>query len=171
MPPFGPDAGARNTLLSVEVQIVFDADVMSLNWVLEPLVFVNVPIASNETGPPFGTEVGTMVLIAAGRGVSVGVILGDLVGVADGAGVAGVGGGPFEIVMESSPKPGPVPVVVPLVLLPPVQLRRIAPKTNKTTGVTTSHLSHRDNIKPRAMTMQAHGVKLKRDSRTRFATM
>ncbi len=88
-----------------------------------------------------------MVLVAAGRGVKVGVIFGDLVGVADGAGVAGVGGGPFEIVMESSPKPGPGLVVVPL-LLPPPQLRRIAPKTNKTTGVITSHLSHRDNIKP-----------------------
>jgi hypothetical protein len=145
MPPFGPDAGARNTLLSVEVQSVEDPDVMSLNWVLEP--FVNVPTASNETIPPVGTELGTLVFVAAGRGVKVGVIFGDLVGVADGAGVAGVGGGPFEIVMASSAKPGPELVVVPL--LPPlVQLRRIAPKTNKTTGVITSHLSHRDNIEP-----------------------
>jgi hypothetical protein len=121
---------------------------MSLNWVLEP--FVNVPTASNETIPPVGTPSGpelTMVPVEAGRGVKVGVILGDLVGVADGAGVAGVGGGPFEIVMASSAKSGPELVVVPL--LPPlVQLRRIAPKTNKTTGVITSHLSHRDNIKP-----------------------
>jgi hypothetical protein len=148
MPPFGPDAGARNTLLSVDVQIVDDPDVMSLNWVLEP--FVNVPIASNETIPPVGTPPGppgTLVLVAAARGVSVGVILGDLVGVADGAGVAGVGGGPFEIVIASSAKSGPELVVVPL-LLPPEQLSRIAPKTNKTTGVITSHLSHRDNIKP-----------------------
>jgi hypothetical protein len=88
-----------------------------------------------------------MVPVEAGRGVKVGVILGDLVGVADAFGVAGVGGGPLAIVIESSPKLGPEPVVVPL-LLPPVQLNRIAPKTNKTTGVITSHLSHRDNIKP-----------------------
>jgi hypothetical protein len=87
-------------------------------------------------------------LVAAGRGVSVGVILGDLVGVADGAGVAGVGGGPFEIVIASSAKSGPEPVVVPPLLPLLVQLSRIAPKTNKTTGVITSHLSHRDNIKP-----------------------
>jgi hypothetical protein len=144
MPPFGPGAGARKTLLSVEVQMVDDAEVMSLNWVLEPLV--KVPIASNETIPPVGTEVGTLVLVAAGRGVSVGVIFGDLVGDAEGAGVAGVGGGPFEIVIASSAKSGPELVVVPL-LLPPEQLSRIAPKANKTTGVITSHLSHRDNIK------------------------
>jgi hypothetical protein len=33
-----------------------------------------------------------------------------------------------------------------LLLLPP-QLSIIAPKTNNTTGATTSHLSHRENIK------------------------
>ena len=148
MPPFGPDAGAKNTLLSVEVQSVDDPDVMSLNWVFEP--FVNLPTASNETIPPVGTPVGppgTLVLVAAGRGVKVGVILGDLVGVADGAGVAGVGGGPLESVIASRAKSGPELVVVPP-LLPLVQLCRIAPKTNKIPGAITSHLSHRDNIKP-----------------------
>jgi hypothetical protein len=39
-----------------------------------------------------------------------------------------------------------------VVLLLPPQLSMIAPKTNNTTGATTSHLSHRDNIKLRAMT-------------------
>jgi hypothetical protein len=49
--------------------------------------------------------------------------------------------------MESSEKPGPgVAVDVPPPPLP-LQLSIIAPKTNNTTGATTSHLSHRENIK------------------------
>ena len=78
---------------------------------------------------------------------------GDAVGVPVAVGVKlGVDGGPFLSVMACSEKPGAlVAVGVPL-LLPPPQLRRIAPKTNNTTGVTTSHLSHRDNIKPTPMT-------------------
>ena len=95
-------------------------------------------------------------LTAVGRGVNKGV--GDFVGVGRGVFLAGVneavgvavrvavgdGGGPFEIVRAWSLKPGPVVVVVEVEELPPVQLRKIAPKTNNTTGETTSHLSHRD---------------------------
>jgi hypothetical protein len=119
--------------------------------------FLNVPIALNATVPPVGTASGPLlnmvVLVAAGRGVNVGVIDGVGffvgVGVPDDIGVGvnvGEGGAPLAIVISSSEKPGAlVAVGVPL-LLPP-QLRRIAPKTNNTTGVTTSHLSHRENIK------------------------
>ncbi len=55
--------------------------VMSMNLVLA--FFVNVPIALNATVPPVGTLPGSMVvLVAAGRGVNVGVgIFGVLVGV------------------------------------------------------------------------------------------
>jgi hypothetical protein len=91
-----------------------------------------------------------LVLVAAGRGVNVGVIFGVLVGVVEGAGVGvnvGVGGAPFAIVMDWSVNPGDgVAEVLPPP--PPPQLSRIAPNTNNTTGATTSHLSHRDNIKP-----------------------
>lgn len=129
--------------------------VISLNLVL--VFLVNVPIALNETVPPVGTASGPLlkmvVLVDAGRGVNVGVIegVGFFVGVGlpDDVGVGvkvGVAGGPFAIVIASSEKPAVLVGVAPPPLLPP-QLRRIAPKTNNTTGVTTSHLSHRDNIK------------------------
>ena len=124
--------------------------VMSWYWVLDP--FVNVPITLNTTVPPVGTALGpeldTVVLVAAGRGVSVGVgRFGVLVGDPTGVGVnVGEAGGPFAMVMESSAKPGPgVPRGAPPP--PPLQLSIIAPKTNNTTGATTSHLSHRENIK------------------------
>ena len=123
---------------------------------------MNVPIALNAIVPPVGTLPGSIVvLVAAGRGVNVGVgTFGVLVGVgvfcpldvvAVGVNV-GEGGAPVEIVMASSAKPGDLVGRGPPPLLPPLQLRRIAPKTNNTTGVTTSHLSHRDNIKPTPMT-------------------
>jgi hypothetical protein len=131
-----------------------------MNLVL--VFFVNVPTALNEIVAPVGTLPGAMVvLVAAGLGVSVGVIdgVGFFVGVGfgvlddkgDGVPVAvavkvGVDGGPFLSVIACSEKPGAL-VAVAVPLLPPPQLRRIAPKTNNTTGVTTSHLSHRDNIK------------------------
>jgi len=135
---------------------------MSVNLILD--FFVDVPIALNWTGlgVPSGAVVATQVVVAGGRGVNVGVILGVLVAVGEGVfvfvvdevlvGVAegvneGVAGGPSAIVMAWSEKPGPGVAEVPL-LLPPPQLSRIAPKTNNTTGATTSHLSHRDNIKP-----------------------
>jgi hypothetical protein len=116
--------------------------------------FLNVPIALNATVPPVGTASGPLlnmvVLVAAGRGVNVGVgALGVFVGVFDdvGDGVnVGEGGAPLAIVISSSEKPGAL-VAVGVPLLPPPQLRRIAPKTNNTTGVTTSHLIHRENIK------------------------
>ena len=130
--------------------------VISMNSVF--LFFVKVPIALNATGPPVGTLPGSIVvLVAAGRGVSVGVIVfvkvgfGVCLGVAVPVNVAvgvkvGEGGAPVEIVIACSEKPGTLVGAAPP-LLPPPQLRRIAPKTKNTTGVTTSHLSHRDNIK------------------------
>jgi hypothetical protein len=135
-----------------EVQRVNGAVVISVNLVL--VFFVKVPMALNATVPPVGTLPGAMVvLVDAGRGVNVGV---GTLGVAVGFGVGGVAvdvgvklgvaGGPFAIVIASSENPGDLVAVGPPLLLPP-QLRRIAPKTNNTTGVTTSHLSHRDNIK------------------------
>ena len=116
---------------------------------------MNVPNALNWTG--LGAALGTQVVVAAGRGVNVGVVLGVGVG-----GKVAVAGGPCAIVMALSVKPGPE-VAVGAPLLPPPQLRRIAPNTNNTTGVTTSHLSHRDNIKQRAMTVRSRAVKLARD--------
>src|ERR1700722_10621982 len=165
-PPIEPDGGACSTVLLDEVQSVKGPAVISMNLVLA--FFVNVPIALNATVPPVGTLPGAMVvLVAAGRGVNVGVgILGVAVGFGVGLGVldeeavavavavgvnVGEGGGPFAIVMASSEMPGALVAVGPPPLLPP-QLRRIAPKTNSTTGVTTRHLSHRDNIKPTPMT-------------------
>ncbi len=118
--------------------------VMSWYSVLDPCM--NVPIALNETVPPVGKPLGTFELVAAGRGVNVGVFVGAgvLLEVEVGKNV-GVGAGPFEIVMDSSAKPGPDEVVE-LPPLPP-QLSIVAPDTNNTTGAITSHLSHRDNIK------------------------
>jgi len=121
----------------------------SLVWDL----FVKVPIALNAAvvGPLPGS---ISVLVADGRGANVGV--GVFLGVGDfvGAGVndgVGEGGAPVEITIASSAKPGlGLGVALPLPLL--LQLSRIAPKTNNTTGPTTSHLSHRDNIKPTPMT-------------------
>ena len=116
---------------------------------------VKVPIALKATVPPVGTLPGSIdVLVADARGVNVGVTV--FLGVGDfvGAGVidgVGEGGAPVEITIASSAKPGVgLAVEVPLPLL--LQLSRIAPKTNNTTGPTTSHLSHRDNIKPTPMT-------------------
>ena len=119
MPPIDPDRGACSTALFEEVQRVNGPAVMSMNLVL--LFFVNVPIALNATVPPVGTLPGSIVvLVAAGRGVNVGVgTLGVLVtvgftvcvGVADVEAVAvavavgvnvGVAGGPFAIVIDSS---------------------------------------------------------------------
>jgi hypothetical protein len=124
--------------------------VMSWYWVLD--FFVNVPITLNATVPPvgtaFGPELDKVVLVDAARGVNVGVTVG--LGVLLEVEVAenvGEGGAPPAIVMDSSEKPGPgVAVDVPPPP-PPLQLSIIAPKTNNTTGATTSHLSHRENIK------------------------
>jgi hypothetical protein len=136
------------------------------------LFFTKVPIALNATVPPVGTLPGAIVVgRAVARGVNVGevVTVGTFVGVGFGVflgvpdveavGVAvtvgvnvAVGGGPFAITMDSSEKPGAGVMTGPPPLLPPVQLSRIAPKPNNTTGATTSHLSHRDNIKPTPMT-------------------
>jgi hypothetical protein len=77
------------------------------------LVFVpcvNVPNTLNAIVPPVGTALGpeldTVVLVAAGRGVIVGVgVACDGVGVGDVGGVGvnvGEVGGPFAIVMDSS---------------------------------------------------------------------
>jgi hypothetical protein len=155
--------------------------VISVNLVL--VFFVKVPMALNATVPPVGTLPGAMVvLVDAGRGVNVGVgTLGVAVGFCVGFGVRddeavavavavgvklGVAGGPFAIVIASSENPGDLVAVGPPLLLPP-QLRRIAPKTNNTTGVTTSHLSHRDNIKPTPMTDAAERCQV--DARFRLA--
>jgi len=122
---------------------------MSWYWTLAPLV--NVPITLNATVPPVGTALGPeldkVVLVDAGRGVRVAdfVGVGDFLLVEVGVNV-GEGGAPSAIVMASSAKPGPA-VGVGAPLPPPLQLSRIAPKTNNTTGPTTSHLSHRENIK------------------------
>lgn len=131
------------------VQNVSDPAVMSWYWTCDLLT--NVPITLNATVPPvgtaFGPELDTLVLVAAGRGVNVGVgRLGVCVGDPTGAGVnVGETGGPFAIVMESRAKPGPGVGEGPPP--PPPQLSIIAPKTNNTAGATTSHLSHRENIK------------------------
>ena len=97
----------------------------------------------------------TEVLTAVGRGVNLGVAVfvgvgrgvffageGEAVGVAVRVAV-GDGGGPSDTVRVSSLKPGLGVAVDDDEEPPPVQLSRIAPKTNNTTGVTTSHLSHR----------------------------
>jgi hypothetical protein len=152
VPPCAAVCGPWNTLLSVEVHSVAAPVVMSRSLVC--FFFMNVPIALNETGEPVATGLGPLlrmvVLVADGRGVNVGVIvlcLGVGVNVA-----VGEGGAPVEITIALSAKPGvALAVAVPL-LLPPPQLNRIAPKTNNRTGVTTSHLSHRDNMKSSPMT-------------------
>jgi hypothetical protein len=172
MPPMSPDGGASSTVLSVEVQSVPAPNVISTNVVLVCFSLVNVPIALNAIVPPVGTPSGpvlTMLVgLADGRGVSVGE------GVLPGVGVGGVGvkegvgegGAPVEITMDWSEKPG-LGVGVGALLLLPEQLSRIAPKTNNKTGATTSHLSHRDNIKPSAMT--DGGARCQVDARlTRF---
>ena len=121
------------------VQSVSGAIVRSINSVLFFLCFVNVPIASNWTG-----LVNTEVLVAAGRGVNVGVGV-FFLGVVEAVGVGICGGGdPSDIVRDLSLKPGLGVAVALVEPLPPVQLRKIAPETNNTTGETTSHLSHRD---------------------------
>src|ERR1700685_1713104 len=156
-PPMSPDGGANSTVLSVEVQSVPTPNVISTNEVLVCFSLVNVPIALNAIVPPVGTASGpvlTMLVgLADGRGVSVGE--GGFVGTGvGGVGVkegVGDGGAPLEITMDWSEKPG---LGVGDDVLPPLpaQLSRIAPKTNNKTGATTRHLSHRDNIKPSAMT-------------------
>jgi hypothetical protein len=157
--------------LSVEVHKVNGPKVMSTNLLLFCFFFTKVPIALNATVPPVGTASGPLLNIvvgrAVGRAVKVGVALGVLVAVAEGVRVfvvedvlvavavgvnVGVGGGPFAITIDSREKPGAGVMTGPPPPPPPVQLSRIAPKTNNTTGATTSHLSHRDNIKPTPMT-------------------
>ena len=153
IPPCGPDVGAWNTVLSVEVQSVATPVVMS--WSLVWDFLFNVPIALNETVPPVGTLLGTLVLVAAAPGVNVGVAvaLGVLPDVGLGVGVAdAVAEGATSIVIAARPKPGVLVAVGLAVVLPPVQLNRIAPETNPKTGVTTSHLSHRNNMKASPMT-------------------
>lgn len=134
-----------------EVQRVSGAVVRSSNLIF--FFLANVPIALNWTRPPVGTEDGTDVLVDAGRGVSVGVgvrFVGEGVGLALEVGTnVGVGAGPSEMVKTLSGSPGFGVGVATADPLPPEQLRKIAPKTNNTTGEITSHLSHRDiNIKP-----------------------
>ena len=104
---------------------------------------------------------GTVVLVEAARGVTVGVgvfFLGVELGVA-----VGEVGGPSAIVIWISENPAAGGGAVTVELLPPPQLSRIAPNTNSTTGETTSHLSHHD-IKSRAMTSPMRGVKAARQS-------
>jgi hypothetical protein len=151
VPPCAAVGGDWSTLLSNEAHIVAAPVVISTSLVC--FFFMNVPIALNETVPPVGTALGPLltmlVLVADARGVNVGVMvlfLGVGVNVA-----VGEGGAPVEITIALIAKPGVgLAVAVPL-LLPP-QLSRIAPKTNNRTGVTTSHLSHRDNMKSSPMT-------------------
>ena len=160
IPPCAAVGGDWNTLLSVEVQSVAAPVVISTSMVC--FFFLKVPIAVNATVPPVGTAPGPvltiLVLVAAALGVKVGVMVGLGVfvgfGVIDEVAVAvaeAVGEGGISIWIATSAKPGVgLGVAVPL-LLPP-QLSRIAPKTNNRTGVTTSHLSHRDNMKSSPMT-------------------
>ncbi|WP_331584350.1 hypothetical protein [Candidatus Binatus sp.] len=114
----------------------------------------------NATVPPVGTASGPLLNMvvgrAVGRAVNVGVVDGVgffvWVGVVDGAAVmvgvkVAVGGGPSAITIASSEKPGAGVMAGPPPLLPLVQLSTIAPSTNNKTGATTSHLSHRENIK------------------------
>src|SRR6202050_2848987 len=112
MPPMAPAGGDSSTGLSVEVQSVAAANVISTNVVLVCFSLVNVPIALNAIVPPVGTPSGpvlTMLVgLADGRGVSVGE------GVLPGVGVGGVGvkegvgegGAPVEITMDWGEKPG-----------------------------------------------------------------
>ena len=154
-------------MLSVEVHNVNCPKVISTNLVLFCFVFTKVPIALNATGPPVGTPSGPLSMVvgrAVGRAVNVGVPLGVfvgvgfvvLVGVLDVEAVAvavavgvkvAVGGAPSAITMASSEKPGAGVMAGPPPLLLLVQLSTIAPSTNNKTGATTSHLSHRENIK------------------------
>src|SRR5260370_10463446 len=130
IPPCAAVGGDWNTLLSVEVQSVAAPVVMSTSLVC--FFSVNVPIALNETIPPVATGLGTpllsmVVLVADARGVNVGVTVLCL-----GVGVTvavGEGGAPVEITIAMIAKPGGA-VVVEVLLLPPLQLSRIAPKTN-----------------------------------------
>ena len=98
MPPSGPGFGGIRILLSREVQSVSGAVVRSTNSVFFFFFLVNMPTASNCTRPPVATEVGIDVLVAAGRGVNVGVGV-FFLGVVEGVVVAvGDGGGPSDIV-------------------------------------------------------------------------
>jgi hypothetical protein len=63
--------------------------------------------------------------------------------------IVGVGGGPFSIVKARIENPVVGDAVAVELPPPPEQLKKLAAKTNNTTGATTSHLSHRDiNIEP-----------------------
>jgi hypothetical protein len=156
---------------SVVVHSVCGDIVMS--WILELDFLVKVPIALNWTGlaAAEGAVVATQVVLAAGRGVNVAVTvgLGVLLDVGVGMNV-GVGSGPSAIVIEVSLNPGLGVAVGPPPLLPPPQLSKIAPKTRSRTGATTSHLSHRDNIKASAMTTPSRPVKLMRHARAKFTS-
>jgi hypothetical protein len=116
------------------------------------LFFKNVPWALKLTAPPVGTERGTVVLVAAGRGVIVGVAP---LGVALGDGV-GEAGGPSATLIDCKTKPGGTGVDVMVEELPP-QLSIIAAATKRRTGEITSHRSHRDIVMTLPMPMR--GVK------------
>ena len=93
MPPLGPGFGGIRIPGSREVQSVSGAVVRSINSVFFFFFFTNVPIALNWTG-----FVNTDVLVAAGRGVNVGVGVFFLV---EAVGVGTIGGGePSDMVRD-----------------------------------------------------------------------
>jgi hypothetical protein len=109
------------------------------------------------TAPPVGTEPGTVVLVAAGRGVIVGV---GPFGVLVGEGVIEAGA-PSATLIESSTKPGGTGVETTVLELPP-QLSIIDAATRKRTGEITSHRNHRDIVM--TLPMRVRGVKAGADS-------
>ena len=146
---------------------MFPAVVTSLNLVF-PLS-LNVPSElKTADGAPLGTfvdatglgvtvgvTVGVVcVRVAVGVGVRVRLPLGLAVGVFVGlivnvGPIVGVGAGPFWIVKARIENPEVGDAVAVELPPPPEQLKKLAAKTNNTTGATTSHLSHRDiNIEP-----------------------
>ena len=147
---------------------MFPAVVTSLNLVF-PLS-LNVPSElKTADGAPLGTFVANtglgvtfVVDVAVGVAVSVRVAVGVALklplGLAVRVGVGltvnvgpivGVGAGPFWIVKARIENPEVGDAVAVELPPPPEQLKKLAAKTNNTTGATTSHLSHRDiNIEP-----------------------
>ena len=90
--------------------------------------------------------VGVGVALRLPLGVAVGVFVGLIVKVGP---IVGVGGGPFWSVNARIENPEVGDAVAVELPPPPEQLKKLAAKTNTTTGATTSHLSHRDiNIEP-----------------------
>src|SRR6266851_3976636 len=100
MPPL-PSVGGTRAFTLLEAHIVPGSIVMSMMRVMF-LFLMKVPCALKLTAPPVGTEPGTVVLVAAGRGVIVGV---GPFGVLVGEGVIDAGG-PSATLIESSTKPG-----------------------------------------------------------------